>query len=165
MIMGVSNGAAVIIGMAIGENNIEKAHARAKAIRRLGTVMGIISCIFILLVRDTFVGFYNVPEETKILASQIITAFAFITICCAVNMVHILGILRGAGDTKFCMATEISCLWLLSIPLASIGAFVFQLPVVLVFMLMKIDEPSKMIVCLIRTKSDKWMKSLTRNFE
>ena len=56
---------------------------------------GIIACIFILAVKNAFIGFYNVPEETKILAGQIMTVFAFITICCSVNMTLIMGVLRG----------------------------------------------------------------------
>ena len=165
VIMGVANAAAVLVGMAIGENNMKKAEDRAKALRNLSFGMGIISCLFILGVKNIFINFYNVPIETKELASQIITVFSFITICCSVNLVLIMGALRGAGDTKFCMTLEICCLWLLAIPLALVAAFKFQFPVPLVFLLMKIDEPTKMILSLFRMKGNKWLNSLTREFE
>lgn len=164
IIMGVANAAAVLVGMAIGENNMEKAENRAIAFRNLSFIMGLIACVFILAVKKAFIGFYNVPDETKILADQIMTVFAFITICCSVNMTLIMGALRGAGDTKFCMRTEVGCLWLLAIPLALVMAFVFKAPVPVVFFFMKIDEMTKAVICLIRMRGTKWLNSLTRDF-
>ncbi len=164
MIMGVANASAVLIGVAIGENNMEKVMARVKTLRNLSVVMGILACAFILAVKNAFIGFYNIPEETKVLTDQIITVFAFITIFCSVDMILIMGILRGAGDTKFCMKTELSCLWLIAIPLALVAAFVFQAPVPLVFACMKIDELMKSIFCLIRMHGNKWLNSLTREY-
>ncbi|MPM31826.1 Multidrug resistance protein MdtK [bioreactor metagenome] len=165
IILGVANAAAVLVGMAIGENNMKKAEERANALKRLSIVMGVIACAFILSVKSAFIGFYDVPAETKVLANEIITVFAFITIFTSINMTLIMGTLRGAGDTKFCMKTEMTCLWLVAIPLAFIAAFVFQLPVPIVFLLMKLDEPSKAIICIIRMRGTKWLNSLTRNFE
>ena len=165
VIMGIANAAAVLVGMAIGENNMEKAEQRAKAFRNISFYAGIIACIFILAVKNAFIGFYNVPEETKILAGEIMTVFAFITICCSVNMTLIMGVLRGAGDTKFCMGIEIGCLWCLAIPLALVMAFVFKAPVPIVFLFMKTDEITKAGVCLIRMRGNKWLNSLTRDFE
>lgn len=165
IILGVANAAAVLVGMAIGENNMIKAEERAIALKKLSVVMGILACAFILGVKGQFIGFYSVPAETKILANEIITIFAFITIFISINMTLIMGTLRGAGDTKFCMKTEMSCLWLLAIPVASIGAFFFELPVPIVFILMKLDEPTKAIICLIRMRGTKWLNSLTRDFD
>lgn len=165
VIIGVANAAAVLVGMAIGENNMQKAMERASALRWISTILGVLACVFILSVKKTFIGFYSVPEETKILADEIITVFAFITICTAINMSMIMGILRGAGDTKFCMTTEVCCLWLLAIPLALITAFAFHLPVPVVFFFMKIDEPAKAIICAIRMRGTKWLNQLTRDFE
>lgn len=164
IILGVANAAAVLVGMAIGENDMKKAEGRANALKRLSVVMGILACAFILGVKDQFIGFYDVPAETKVLANEIITIFAFITIFISINMTLIMGTLRGAGDTKFCMKTEMSCLWLLAIPLASVGAFILELPVPIVFLLMKLDEPTKAIICILRMRGNKWLNSLTRDF-
>lgn len=165
IILGVANAAAVLVGMAIGENDMKKAEERAIALKRLSIVMGVIACVFILSIKGRFIEFYDVPIETKVLANKIITVFAFITIFISVNMTLIMGTLRGAGDTKFCMKMEMICLWLIAIPLALAGAFVFNFPVPLVFLLMKLDEPTKAIVCIIRMKGTKWLNSLTRSFE
>ena len=44
VIMGIANAAAVLVGMAIGENNMEKAEQRAKAFRNISFYAGIIAC-------------------------------------------------------------------------------------------------------------------------
>lgn len=162
IIMGVANAAAVMVGMAIGESNMAKAEERAKAFRNLSFIMGIAACTFILALKNVFIGFYDIPVETKELASRIIIVFAFITIGTSTNMTLIMGALRGAGDTKFCMRTEVICLWGLAIPLALVMAFIVKAPVPIVFFFMKIDEIVKAILCLIRMKGDKWLNSLTR---
>jgi len=165
IILGVANAAAVLVGMAIGENNMKKAEERANALKRLSIAMGVLACIFILEVKNSFIGFYDVPAETKELANEIITVFAFITIFTSINMTLIMGTLRGAGDTKFCMKTEMSCLWFVAIPAAMVGAFVFNIAVPIVFFLMKLDEPTKAIICIIRMRGTKWLNSLTRDLE
>lgn len=165
VIMGIANAAAVMVGMAIGESNMEKAEDRAKSFRNLSVLAGIVACLFILAVKKAFIGFYNVPLETKELADQIMTVFAFVTIFCSINMTLIMGVLRGAGDTKFCMGIEIGCLWCLAIPLALVMAFIFRAPVPVVFLFMKTDEITKAITCLIRMRGNKWLNSLTRDFE
>ena len=43
VIMGIANAAAVLVGMAIGENNMEKAAKRAKAFRNISFYAGIIA--------------------------------------------------------------------------------------------------------------------------
>lgn len=165
MIMGVANASAVIVGMAIGEGDMPKAVDRAKTLRNLSVFMGFISCAFILIVKNAFVNFYNVPQETKILADQIITIFAFITIFCSINMTLIMGVLRGAGDTKFCMRMEIGCLWGIAIPLAVVAAFFFKFPVPLVFLCMKTDEITKAVIGIARMSGNKWLNSLTREYK
>lgn len=164
IIMGIANAAAVLVGMAIGENNMQKAEDRAKAFRNLSVAAGVLACLFILAVKNAFIGFYNVPAETKELADQIMTVFAFVTIFCSINMTLIMGVLRGAGDTKFCMGIEIGCLWCLAIPLALVMAFVLKAPVPVVFLFMKTDEITKAITCLIRMRGSKWLNSLTREY-
>ena len=72
-----------------------------------------------------------------------------------------MGVLRGGGDTRFCLVTEMLTLWAVALPLALTG-MLLKLPVVAVLLLMKIDEPLKSIICVIRINRNKWIKSLTR---
>lgn len=164
-IFGIANAAAVMVGMAIGEGKTEQAKQQAHTFKYLSFVIGILACGLILLLKDVFVDFYNIPTETKELAKQLMMVIAFVTIFVSSSSVLIVGVLRGAGDTTFCLTAEMICLWLIATPLAFVLANVVHAPVPLVLIGMKIDEPSKTLACLFRMRSDKWLRSLTRNFE
>ena len=61
------------------------------------------------------------------------------------------------------MYAEFFTLWCVATPLALIGSLL-RLPVPLVLILMKSDEPLKSLVSVIRINKNKWIKSLARDF-
>lgn len=162
IIFGVANAAAVVVGKAIGENDIEKAKRSAKRIRIMSLIVGFVAMCTIFLLKPLALSFYDVPETTRALASDFLTVTAFIVFFISFSATSIMGILRGAGDTRFCLWAEMGALWVAATPLAFIAAYVLQLPVVLVLILMRIDEPLKSLICFIRMKGNKWIKSVTR---
>lgn len=163
IIFGIANAAAIIIGKSIGSGSIERAKAEARTLKYLSYAVGILACAVILVMKNFVIDFYTIPAETKHLANQLMITIAFITVFVSVSSVSIVGILRGGGDTRFCLAEELITLWLVATPLAALGAFL-QLPVPAVLILMKIDEPVKSIISVIRINSGKWVKSLARDF-
>lgn len=162
VIFGIANAAAVMVGKAIGEGDHETARARATAYKYVSCIVGAGACAAILLLRGVAVEFYNITEQTKLLASQMLAVTAVITFFVALSSIFIVGVFRGAGDTRYCLIMEMLCLWCLSLPLAFLGAFVFKLPVPLVLALMKLDEPVKAMLCLIHLRRGKWLKVVTR---
>lgn len=163
VIFGIANAAGIVIGKSIGSGKIERARVEARTLKYLSYVVGILACVVILSLKDFVIAFYTIPTETKELANQLMVVIAFITIFVSISSVEIVGILRGGGDTKFCLATEIVTLWCVATPLALIGSLA-QLPVPLVLVMMKIDEPLKSIAAVIRMYGKKWIKSLARDF-
>ena len=161
-IFGIANAEAVLVGKAIGSGQHEKARLRAKRIKWLSIIFGLIACAIILLLKNVIVDFYDIPEATKALTRQLIVIIAFVTIFTSSSAICFIGILRGAGDTRFCLGAELAALWCVATPLAAISVFLFALPVPVVLMAMKIDEPLKMIASMVRLHGDKWLRSLTR---
>lgn len=163
VIFGIGNAAAVIIGKSIGSGNIQRARKEADTLKVLSYVVGVLAFGIIILAKDVVIDFYTIPQETKVLANQLMIVTAFITIFVSVSGISIVGILRGGGDTRFCLYEEMIALWCVAIPLALVGSLI-GLPVPVVLILMKIDEPIKGIVSIIRIRSGKWIKSLARDF-
>lgn len=163
IIFGIANASAIIIGKSIGSGNLERAQTEARTLKYLSYVVGVMACAVILILKNFVIDFYTIPNETKVLANQLMIAIAFITIFVSVSSTAIVGILRGGGDTRFCLAEELTTLWFVATPLAILGALL-KLPVPAVLILMKIDEPVKGIISVIRINSGKWIKSLTRDF-
>lgn len=162
-IFGIANASGVIIGKSIGSGNIERAKIEANTLKYLSYVVGVMACGVILLLKDFVINFYTIPAETKELANQLMITIAFITIFVSVSSITIVGILRGGGDTRFCLIEEIITLWVVATPMALLGS-ILQLPVPVVLILMKSDEPLKAIISVVRINGNKWIKSLARNF-
>lgn len=163
VIFGIANASGIIIGKSIGSGNAGRAQREAVTFKYLSYVVGVIACIMILCMKSFVIDFYTIAEETKALANQLMITIAFITIFVSVSSVTIVGILRGGGDTRFCMIEEIVALWLIATPLALIASLC-GLPVPAVLIMMKLDEPIKSVVSIVRINSKKWIKSLARDF-
>lgn len=163
IIFGAANAAGILVGKSIGAGNLKRAQDEANTLKVISCIMGLFACGLILILKNFVINFYTVPPETKELANQLVITIAIITIFVSVSSVSIVGILRGGGDTKFCLILEITALWCIATPLALAGSLL-TLPVPAVLALMKIDEPIKSVVSIIRINKNKWIKSLARDF-
>ena len=67
------------------------------------------------------------------------------------------GVLRGGGDTRFLLVTDIIFLWLVSLPLAALAGLVWHLPAFWVYIFMKIEMAIKTIIGIFRLLSKKWI--------
>lgn len=159
-LFGVANAAAVIVGKAIGQGNTVYARKKAHSLLFISYLVGIFCALLILLLKTPVINFYEISAETKALALEMMNSVALITVFISVSSVSIVGILRGAGDTKFGVVTELSAIWFIGIPTGIAAAFVFDMPVPLVIILMKCDEFIKAAVCTVRIFGKKWINTV-----
>lgn len=164
-IFGLSNAAAVIVGNTIGEGKKEAAVEYAFTIGFFSIAMGMIAGIIIYLIRPVVVDLYNVTDATKMIAMEIMKVTSIIVVFQSLGVNMMMGVLRGGGDAKFVLVNDIIFMWLVAIPGGFLAAFVFKLPIVIVFFIIKSDEVLKSIVSIFRVTSGKWVKDVTRDFE
>lgn len=162
-IQGLSSASSVIIGNTIGRGNYNKVKEYANTISVLSIIVGIISALIIYFCKDVILGFYNISQETKLISKEIMTATAIVALFRSLSSNLMMGVLRGGGDNKYVFKYEMIFMWGLSIPLGFISAFVFNLPIPIVFFLLKSDEILKGIVGFIRVKSGNWINDVTRD--
>ena len=139
---------------------MEKAQRQGYTFLGLGFVLGCAAAAVILLVRGPIINYYKVSEETKQIAWQLMDAIGFVVIFQAMNSVLTKGVLRAGGDTRFLMAGDILFLWVASIPLGILAAFVFHWTPFWVYTMLKIDQIIKCVWCFFRLRSRKWMKAI-----
>ena len=164
-IFGMSNATAVIIGNTIGEGKKEKAKEYAKSIGIFSVIMGCISGLMILIIKPYIVEFYNVSYGTKLIAMNIMTVTAFIIIFQSLASNFMMGVLRGGGDAKFVLVNDLIFMWLVAIPGGFFVAFVLELPVALVFLVIKCDEILKSLTSVYRVLSGKWVNDVTKDYK
>ncbi|EOU1883625.1 MATE family efflux transporter [Clostridium perfringens] len=164
-IFGMSNATAVIIGNTIGEGKKEKAKEYAYSIGIFSVVMGCISGLMILLIKPFVVDFYNVSYSTKLIAMEIMTVTSGIIVFQSLASNFMMGVLRGGGDAKFVLINDLIFMWLVAIPGGFFVAFVLELPVALVFLVIKCDEILKSLTSVYRVISGKWVNDVTKDYE
>ncbi len=161
-IYGLSSSASVIIGNTIGADEYEKTKQATFTLMLCIIATSLLASVALYLLRPVVINFYNVSEETKALAMDIMTVSAvMLTFQAMANTTHV-GILRAGGDAKFVLVNDVIFLWLVAIPLGFISAFYWGLPIVAVFYIIRMEEVLKSITAIHRTLSWKWINNLTR---
>ena len=82
----------------------------------------------------------------------------------AMNTTIICGIFRSGGDSRWGFVCDIVDMWLFSVPLGFVSAFVLKLPPMMVYFLICLDEFVKMPFIYRHYKSYRWLKNITREF-
>ena len=162
MMFGIGNAAAVIMGKTVGSGDIEKAKKMGKTFILLSIGVGVVSCGLILVLRNPMLLIYNVTEETKNLAYQIMGVMAIIMCGSAIEITSIMGILRGAGDTKVAFAIDAGCTWGIGVIMGYLAGFVWHLPLIWVFVCLRSDTVVRITICLIRIFRGNYIKNVTR---
>jgi putative MATE family efflux protein len=160
--VGMIFGSAVLIGNNIGAGNINKANTYAKRTIFLCVFGALILGGVILLNVDRILYLYNISPITKEYARNTLLVFASLFWIRVINMAVIVGIIRSGGDTRFSLITELCTMWLVGVPLAFLGVFVFHLPVYWVYCLVLLEEVVKALVGLTRFISKRWIHDLVR---
>ena len=163
-IHGLSSASSVIIGNTGGEGDKKKVMEYANAICVLSIFMGILAGLTIYFLRPIAVNLYNISDDTKAIACEIMIATSIVSIFRALSANILMGILRGGGDNRFIFLLEMSFLWFISIPPGFIAAFVLKLPIVLVFLIIRSDEILKSFIGAFRVIRGKWIYDVTRDF-
>ena len=161
LIFGVANAAAIIIGNDIGAGKMEQARQRVTWFRIIGVLLGILAACMILGLSGPVVSFYNVPDETKQLAIEMLRVLAVIVLFVAQTGIGVVGLLRGGGDPRFALFVVLAGLWLFATPAALLSAFVFKAPVLVVYACSKLDEPVKLLMLAWRMRNHRWMRDVT----
>ena len=100
------------------------------------------------------------PQETRDIAFRLIQSVAIMVVFQATQSMLTKGVLRGGGDTLFLVVADISFMWLLSIPLGYLSAFVWNMSPFWIYLFMKIDYIAKTIWCAFRLKGNRWIKKI-----
>ncbi len=161
LIFGLSNASGVMVGKKIGQGEMQTAKAYSKTLLNISLIVGLVAAVILFSLTNGFVTLYSLDEATASLARKMLTVTAVITFFNAISAVTLVGILRGASDTKFCMTLEISALWLFSVPLGALCAFFFSFPPPLVYLILKLDEPLKSFIAFIRCRRARAFSDIT----
>ncbi len=159
-IQGMSNASAIITGHTLGDGQVKKAQEQGITFMAIGTLIGIFAGLFVMVTGDLIISFYNITEDTRLIAKELMNAVGFILVFQAANSILTKGVLRGGGDTKFLMLADILFLWIAAVPLGYLAGLVWHLPAFWIFTALRVDHIIKAIWCVFRLYSGKWIKKI-----
>jgi len=161
--IGISNATAVLVGNRIGSGQEHEAYLYAGRSLGLGAVGGLLMGAVLALVKGPTLTLYNVPPAVIEDASRVLTIISLFMWIRINNMTIVVGVLRAGGDTRFSLFLDGFIIWLVGVPLAALGAFVFHLPVYFVYLCAMSEETTKWILGINRYFSKKWINNLAQS--
>ena len=163
--IGVSNATSVHVGNRIGAGKEDEAYLYAGRSLGIGIVGGLFLGLVLQLVKIPVLSLYKVSPEVIQNASLLINVVSFFLWIRVNNMTTVVGILRAGGDTRFSLFLDGIIIWIVGVPMAYLGAFVFHFPVYLVYLCAMSEEATKWVLGIIRYRSRKWINNLTVHVE
>ncbi len=167
MIMGfaLGSGASVLLGIEIGEGRLEDAKRDARKSCHVTLLVGIATGILILLLRPVVFMCFSLTERAADYLNFMLWISAYYVVGQAMNTLLIAGVFRAGGDSKFGMFCDIIVMWCISVPLGFLCAFVWNLPPMVVYFILCLDEFWKIPAVYIHYKKFGWLKDITRELE
>ena len=126
---GIANSAAVLVGHAIGENDMPHARRVAASALILGASFMALCAVVFRLVPGPFANAYTSVPEVVAVAVVLIPIAGLFQVFDGVQVVSA-GVLRGAGDTHAAMVANLLGFWLIGIPVSLLLGFTAKLGVV-----------------------------------
>jgi putative MATE family efflux protein len=150
----------VIVGQELGKNNFKSAYSLAKKTSLLGIVSSIPAALLIYLCSDKIVTIYNVGVPVQTSLANMLKIFALFFPFKIFNSISFNGTFRSGGDTPFLFWIAALSSWLLVLPVAKIGYYLFNWNESQLYLCINMMEIIIFIICIWRLRSKKWMRNL-----
>ena len=157
---GLAQAAGILVGKSLGKKDYKEAYRNAGKLVLYGFVGAISLSVLLVLLKGFYVEIYQVEDVVKKTAEQILLAFALISPVKVLNMILGGGIIRSGGKTKIVMWIDMFGTWGIGVPLGLLAAFVWNLPISLVYFVLSLEEVVRLMISLVIYRKKIWMNSL-----
>ena len=160
---GTASAGGILLGNVMGENDMKRAKEYASKLLKLTVITGAIGGVLILIATPFILHFASLSETAMHYLKYMLLINTYYVMGAAVNTTLIAGVFRAGGDTRFGLICDTIDMWCYAVPLGFIAAFVFKLPVLVVYFLLCTDEFVKWPWVIKRYRSGKWLQNITRD--
>lgn len=164
--LGLGNACCVMVGKSIGAGEIREGMRDSKRFMALFPVVSVLVGGAVILLRQPLVSIFNlgsgISDYTVETAEWILVIYGAWIIVRNIPYLTVVGIFRPGGDTGFGMIIELVVLWLFSVPMTYMAANVWELPFLLVYLIMYLCEDiPKALIFIPYWASGKWVRPVT----
>lgn len=159
---GTASAGGILLGNVMGAGNMEHARDYASKLMKLTVITGAIGGALVLAVTPFVLYFADLSDTAMHYLKYMLLINTYYIMGTAVNTTLIAGVFRAGGDSRFGLICDTIDMWCYAVPLGFIAAFVFKLPVLVVYFLLCTDEFVKWPWVIRHYRSQKWLKNITR---
>lgn len=159
--IGAASASCAMISQTVGREERGKLPGMVHSFQVIYLLVGLLTCCILLLLRTPVLSFYKLPQTAHDYTVTQMTIQAVISIGMSFQMPEQTGIIRGGGDTRYSMISDIIYSWGVVVPLSMIAAFVLHAPFWAVVWCLNIDRLIKCITVTQKVHSWTWVKTLT----
>lgn len=163
--IGLASAAAIMVGNKIGAGEEEIAVDYSHKIGKVAPILGLLTGIIIWILAPQIIRPFNVEAETFRNTVAVLRIMALICPIRSYNVVMIVGIFRGGGDTLYSTLVQLSTIWLYAVPIAFFSSSILAFPITTVYFLICTEEFIKIIFERKRLKSGKWIKNVVEEYK
>ena len=157
---GLAQASGILIGKELGKGRIDSAYEKSKKMILYGLIGSFILSVALVYSMKYYTDAYNVEKYVKLVAQQILLVFAVVSPVKVLNMIIGGGIIKSGGRTKIVMIIELTGTWGVGVPLALLSAYVWKLPIPVVYFVLSMEECVRLILSWSVFRRRKWMKRI-----
>lgn len=155
----------VIVGRTVGRGDMGKIREYSRTLQVIYVAIGLVLGVALYFVRIPLLTLYDLTPAAREMANGILILLCFVMVGMAYEMPVSAGIIRGGGDTRYSLVTNLISTWGIVMPLSFAAAFWFKWPVVAVVACLNSDQIFKCIPAAVWANSYRWVHSLTQKEE
>lgn len=159
--MGLASGGAILVGNELGAGELGRAKQYGGKVVKMALISGAVSCAVLIILTPLIVQLADLTPQAQ-------EYLRFMIIVCGVNMIGmsnnsaiISGIFSAGGDTRFGLICDVITLWGIVVPMGFLAAFVWKLPIYVVYIFIYMDEIIKLPAVWKHYRKYKWVRNLT----
>jgi len=163
--LGLSVGISVMVGNALGANQINEAKQSIKKLYSLGVMISLVFGVIMIALSPIIPQmFINVSADQKQLATYLIIVYASFLWSFSLST-GVYMTLRAGGRSLLTFLLDGGTMWLIIVPLAWILASLTTWPLVYIYIAVQSVDILKCIIGLLLIRRGTWIKNLTLDFQ
>lgn len=159
---GLGSGGGILLGGIMGRGDFAQARHVGRWLCRSALALGTAIGAVILMIRPLVLHWSLLDARANEYLSGMLLVCAYYVVGKALNSITVGGIFPSGGDSRFGMVCDAVTIWAIVIPLGMLAAFVWQLPVMAVYVILNIDELLKIPAVIAHYRTHRWLRNVTR---
>ena len=157
----LASGGSILVGNELGAGELERGKEYGHRLCMLGLWSGIAAGVLIAAASPFIVRAVSLTETASGYLQAMLLMCVYYMVGRSMNSIVISGVFASGGDTKFGFICDTITMWGFVIPVGALAAFVFKLPVLVVYFILNLDEIVKLPAVYKHYKKYLWVKNLT----